>query len=59
MREVLRLSSPINGFGIRPFEDEVIGGKYLIPKGQTVFVTASAVHIDPEVYGDDVSLVAW
>ncbi|EJD54178.1 cytochrome P450 [Auricularia subglabra TFB-10046 SS5] len=53
MREVLRLCSPINGFGVRSFEDEVVGGKYLIPKGQTVLVTASAVHLDPEVYGDD------
>ncbi|EJD54245.1 NADPH-cytochrome P450 reductase-like protein [Auricularia subglabra TFB-10046 SS5] len=53
MREVLRMRSPINFFGVAPFEDEVLGGKYLIKKDQPVAVFVRMVHRDPEVYGDD------
>ncbi|EJD54186.1 fatty acid hydroxylase [Auricularia subglabra TFB-10046 SS5] len=53
MREVLRLCSPIGGFAVTPFEDEVLGGKYLVPKGTAIFVLAANVHTDPEVYGED------
>ncbi|EJD54180.1 cytochrome P450 [Auricularia subglabra TFB-10046 SS5] len=56
LREVLRLSSPINGFGVCPIEDEIIGGKYFLPKGQLVSVFVTNIHRDREVYGEDAGL---
>ncbi|KZV78883.1 cytochrome P450 [Exidia glandulosa HHB12029] len=55
MRETMRLKGPIPGIGVKPMQDEVIGGKYFIPKGTDIFVMASVIGLDPAVYGDDVN----
>ncbi|KZV89028.1 cytochrome P450 [Exidia glandulosa HHB12029] len=53
MREAMRLKSTIPGYGVEPFQDEIIGGKYLIKKDTNVFVLAINVNRDPKVYGED------
>ncbi|KZW03451.1 cytochrome P450 [Exidia glandulosa HHB12029] len=53
MRETMRLKSTIPLFMVTPFEDEVIGGKYLIKKGTNIMVGVSNIHRDKEVYGED------
>lgn len=54
MRETMRLKSTIPLFMVTPFEDEVIGGKYLIKKGTNIMVGVTNIHRDKEVYGEDV-----
>ncbi|EJD42499.1 cytochrome P450 [Auricularia subglabra TFB-10046 SS5] len=53
LREVLRVDSPIPGFTVAPFEDEILGGKYLVKKNTSVNIQAYSVHRDPAVWGDD------
>ncbi|CAF3504440.1 hypothetical protein SNK03_002265 [Fusarium graminearum] len=53
LRETLRISSPITGFGVEAIEDTFLGGKYLIKKGETVLSVLSRGHVDPVVYGPD------
>ncbi|KAJ3531287.1 hypothetical protein NM208_g8947 [Fusarium decemcellulare] len=53
LRETLRLCSPIPAFGIEAIEDTLLGGKYLIKKGELVSAMLSKAHLDPAVYGDD------
>ncbi|KAM5348455.1 hypothetical protein ACJ41O_008279 [Fusarium nematophilum] len=53
LRETLRLSSPIPAFGLEAREDTILGGKYLIKKGEVVSAMLSKAHLDPVVYGDD------
>jgi cytochrome P450 / NADPH-cytochrome P450 reductase len=56
MREALRLYPPAVGIAVTPFEDEVIGGKYLVKKGNTAIIQIPFVHRDPLVYGEDAEL---
>jgi cytochrome P450/NADPH-cytochrome P450 reductase len=53
MREALRLYPPAVGIAVTPFKDEVIGGKYLVKKGNTAIIQIPFVHRDPLVYGED------
>ncbi|KAK7422228.1 hypothetical protein QQX98_001751 [Neonectria punicea] len=53
LREALRLRSTIGVFGVEANEDTVIGGKYLIRKGEVVSALLSKAHLDPVVYGED------
>ncbi|KAG9084508.1 hypothetical protein FS749_005187 [Ceratobasidium sp. UAMH 11750] len=54
LRESLRATPSISQFTVGPYKDEIIGnGKYLIKKDATVYVLASAIGKDPEVWGDD------
>ncbi|KAJ5056052.1 cytochrome P450 [Bipolaris maydis] len=53
LRETLRLRDPGPGFFVKPLQDEVIAGKYLVPKDQSIFIVFDSVHRDPDVYGDD------
>lgn len=39
-----------------PEDQTVIGGKYLIKKGQAIMVLNYSLHRDPAVYGDDADL---
>ncbi|VUC32769.1 unnamed protein product [Clonostachys rosea] len=55
LRETLRLSSTIPGFAVEPTEDTMIGGKYLVKKGQPIVNLIFKAHLDPAVYGDTVS----
>lgn len=51
--EALRLWPTAPALGLAPFEDEVIGGKYLIPKGTFTTLLIPSLHRDPAVWGDD------
>jgi cytochrome P450/NADPH-cytochrome P450 reductase len=53
MREGLRLYPPVAVIGVTPFEDTVIGGKYLVKKGNTAALHIPFLHRDPLVYGED------
>ncbi|VUC20882.1 unnamed protein product [Clonostachys rosea] len=53
LREVLRVNAPIPAFTVLPFEDEIIGGKYKIEKGETVINLLAKSQLDPLVFGDD------
>lgn len=51
--EALRLWPTAPAFGLAPFKDEVIGDKYLIPKGTFTTVLIPSLHRDKTVWGDD------
>ncbi|KAK1975729.1 cytochrome P450 [Colletotrichum cereale] len=54
IREVLRHSAPIFGFGREVLKgEEVIGGKYRIKAGEQILCFLTKSHLDPKVYGDD------
>jgi cytochrome P450/NADPH-cytochrome P450 reductase len=51
--EALRLWPTAPAFGLAPFEDEVLGGKYAIPKGTFTTVLIPSLHRDKAVWGDN------
>src|ERR1700720_1544061 len=51
LKEALRLCSPAPAYGLRPLQDEIIGGKYKLKKGTFVLVHLMALHRDPSVWG--------
>lgn len=51
--EALRLWPTAPAFGLAPFEDEVLAGKYAIPKGTFTTVVIPSLHRDKSVWGDD------
>jgi cytochrome P450/NADPH-cytochrome P450 reductase len=53
LRETLRLSPTAPSIGLQAKEDEVIGGKYHIPKGTPIISLFPKIHRDPVVYGED------
>lgn len=52
LRETLRLSATIPVFAVGSKHDQVIGGKYFIPKGQTIALLLAKSHLDPAVFGE-------
>ncbi|KIW60731.1 hypothetical protein PV05_00925 [Exophiala xenobiotica] len=53
LRETLRLHPTAPAFTVSPKQDEIIGGKYLLPKDTPVVCFVMAAHRDPAVYGED------
>lgn len=53
LRETLRLSSGIPGFSVEAYEDTLLGGKYLVRKGEPITALLSKAHLDPVVFGED------
>jgi len=53
LSEALRLWPTAPAFGLAPFEDEVLGGKYAIPKGTFTTVLIPSLHRDTSIWGDD------
>ncbi|KAK1499119.1 cytochrome P450 [Colletotrichum tamarilloi] len=53
IREVLRHSAPIFGFGREAMKDEIIGGKYRVKPGEQILCFLTKSHLDPKVFGDD------
>jgi len=51
--EALRLWPTAPAFGLAPFEDEVLGGKYAIPKGTFTTVLIPSLHRDKNVWGEN------
>ncbi|KAK3938330.1 putative bifunctional P-450:NADPH-P450 reductase [Diplogelasinospora grovesii] len=52
LRETLRLCPTIPIVGVEAKNDEVLGGKYHIPKGQPLALLLAKSHVDPTVYGE-------
>ena len=50
--EALRLWPTAPAFSVAPFKDEVIGGKYPLPKGTFISVLGLSLHRDKTVWGD-------
>lgn len=51
--EALRLWPTAPAFGLAPFNDEILGGKYAIPKGTFTTVLIPSLHRDTSVWGED------
>ncbi|MEM7441133.1 MAG: cytochrome P450, partial [Pseudomonadota bacterium] len=51
--EALRLYPTAPAFGLYPYEDEIVGGKYKIKKGTFTTVLTLMLHRDKSVWGDD------
>jgi cytochrome P450 / NADPH-cytochrome P450 reductase len=51
LKEALRLWPPAPAYGIAPFADEVIGGKYKLKTNSFITVLVLALHRDPSVWG--------
>jgi cytochrome P450/NADPH-cytochrome P450 reductase len=51
LKEALRLWPPAPAYGIGPFQDETIGGKYKLRKNQFITILVLALHRDPSVWG--------
>ncbi len=51
--EALRLWPTAPAFSVSPFKDEIVGGKYPIPKGTFVTVLIPSLHRDKEIWGPD------
>lgn len=51
--EALRLWPTAPALGLAPYEDEVLGGKYVIPKGMFTTVLIPSLHRDKSVWGND------
>lgn len=52
LKETLRLWPTAPAFGLLPYKDEVIGGKYALQARAQVTVLLPALHRDPSVWGD-------
>jgi cytochrome P450/NADPH-cytochrome P450 reductase len=58
IRETLRLMPPVSTISLQiqpssPLENTMIGGKYLVKKGESIVAVISKLHRDPSVWGDD------
>ncbi|WP_341280938.1 cytochrome P450 [Paenibacillus sp. FSL H8-0537] len=56
LNESLRLWPTAPGFDVYAREDTIIGGKYPIPKGQSLSVLLPQLHRDPAAWGEDAEL---
>lgn len=52
LKETLRLWPTVPALVVAPFEDTVIGGKYLIKRNQWTSVILPALHRDPKVWSN-------
>jgi cytochrome P450/NADPH-cytochrome P450 reductase len=52
LKEALRLWPTAPAFGLLPYKDEVIGGKYALQGRAQVMVLLPALHRDPSVWGE-------
>jgi len=50
--EALRLWPTAPAFSVAPFKDEIVAGKYPIPKGTFVTVLIPSLHRDPDMWPD-------
>jgi cytochrome P450/NADPH-cytochrome P450 reductase len=55
LRETARLHPTAPGFSLTPKDPngEILGGKYFVAKGESIFAVLRNIHRDPEVYGAD------
>ncbi|WP_454723690.1 MULTISPECIES: bifunctional cytochrome P450/NADPH--P450 reductase [Cupriavidus] len=52
LKETLRLWPTAPGFSVAPFEDTLLGGRYLIRKDRRLSVVLTGLHRDPKVWAD-------
>lgn len=52
LRETLRMCPTIPVIGRTANQDEIIGGKYFVPKDQTILLLLAQSHLDPAVFGE-------
>jgi cytochrome P450/NADPH-cytochrome P450 reductase len=52
LKESLRLWPTAPAFALRPYDNEVIGGKYLLRARSQIMVLLPMLHRDPAVWGD-------
>ncbi|KAK4626456.1 Bifunctional cytochrome P450/NADPH--P450 reductase [Fulvia fulva] len=52
IKETLRLSSPIGAFTVGSDEDQVLAGKYFVPKNTEITILNKLLHRDPAVWDD-------
>ena len=55
LRETLRVNATIPAIAVTAKQDDVIGGKYAVKKGEPVVCLLAKCHLDPLVYGEDAS----
>ncbi|KAK9321298.1 cytochrome P450 [Lipomyces orientalis] len=53
LRETLRHSPTISQFSVAPIQDEIIGGRYKVPKDQPIVLLLAKSQMDTTVYGKD------
>lgn len=53
LSEALRLWPTAPALGLAPYEDEIIGGKYAIPKGTFTTVLIPSLHRDSSIWGEN------
>ncbi|KAM0146394.1 hypothetical protein ACHAQE_010763 [Botrytis cinerea] len=53
LREVLRLEPPLPVFSVRPYEDTLVDGRFLVKKDEGCVLLLKHAHRDKEVYGED------
>ena len=53
LSEALRLWPTAPAFGLAPYKDEIVGGKYKLKKGTFVNVLTLMLHRDKAIWGDD------
>ena len=56
LKETLRLWPPAPAFGLTPYMDEMIGGKYKLKKRTFITILVSALHRDPTVWGPNAEI---
>lgn len=52
LRETLRLHPTIPMMGVQAINDDIVGGKYAVKKGQDFALLLAASHLDPKVFGE-------
>jgi len=52
LKESLRLWPTAPAFGLLPYKDEIIGGRYALKARQQITLLLPALHRDPAVWGD-------
>jgi len=53
LRETLRLHPTAPGFALTAKEDQVLGGRYRVKKGDVCVAVLPLIHRDAAVYGED------
>ena len=56
LKETLRLWPPAPAFGLTPYKDEMIGGKYKLKKRTFITILVGALHRDPTVWGPNAEI---
>ena len=56
VKETLRLNAPINSFSITSTKDQILGGKYFIPKDASIMCILKSLHSDRKAWADDVEV---